>query len=83
MLLISERAWSISTPGSTRAITLQLWAEREVWAKDVSRGVQTSAFWGKAKPGGITPTTLKPLSEILNVVPLKSDFPPSTRRQKS
>ena len=83
MVLTSARACSILMAGRTRATTCQLWAEREVSGTDISRGIQTSVLYGKPKPAGITPTTLKLRSEILSAVPVKSDFPPNIRRQKS
>ncbi len=80
--LTSARACSSETFGSRRAMTLQLCAEREISAGNISRGTQTSALCGKPMPCGITPTTLTFLSIKRKFVFDKSGFAPSSRCQK-
>ena len=82
MALMSARACSSDAPGRRRAIAFQLWAVREISGGYNSRGIQTSAFCGKLKPGGITPTTLKLRPSTFRIFPAKSVVLPSKRCQK-
>ena len=47
------------------------------------RGVQTSAYSGNAKPGGITPTTVNSFPSTFKVCPSARGSPPKWRRQRS